>query len=372
MQINTTPDRWLARAAGAVAALAAMYVLTQDAIASGHWTTDDVLMPVLVGLTILAAHLLGPAFRDGAYGWAAGFFVLAAFGISLIVYTSVGRQARIADDEDAKAAAIAEQIADHLTEVGKIEQRRQKAAEMLDQAQRELATECGTGRGTRCGGRRETVNVYAAAVKGHEADIALHRAEIAKIGPPPATGTKAKRMATVIAVFSDDEEATTKRWARAFRVFEPFAYSLFWELGALIAFGYGFGGKRRRLPARMDTAQTSFAGNADPAMFAGPLPPLPPLPPGPRPGTRARQTLPANVIDLAGKRDGGKQASGRDAYLAALAEIGGSANNRTLARAMGVSEGEATRRRAEAADAVIEQRIGKEVMVTLKSLAATA
>lgn len=364
MNIHTTTDRWVARLAGAIAAGSAIYVLTQDAIKSGHWTTDDLLMPVLVLLTILGIHLAGSAVKSRSFGSALGFVGLGIMGIALIVYTSVGRQARIADAEDAGAAAIVAQIADMNAEIDRVNAKRAEAEKMLFGAQTAMAAECSSGKGGRCKGRKATVEVYEAAVKGHDADLMGIRARIADLGPPPATGnSRSKRMAAVIAVFADNEEATQARLARAFRLFEPFAYSLFWELGAVVAFGYGFGGKRRR-PTFADSAQSSFAGTADPAMFAGKFPdPTPPR------GPKKRQPLPANVADLrtfASKRIGKRSHSEveRQALLDALAQ--GPANNETLAKRMGVKGCEATRRRQAFPADVIERRDGKNVIIELR------
>lgn len=366
MNIHTTTDRWVARLAGAIAAGSAIYVLTQDAIKSGHWTTDDLLMPVLVLLTILGIHLAGSAVKSRSFGSALGFVGLGIMGIALIVYTSVGRQARIADAEDAGVAYHAARVAELQAGVSAIEAERKAAYDMLVDANRRLEIDCVRGKKSKghCDGIRASIGVYTGSVAGHDARIERIQKQVAEMGPPPATGgSRATRMAAVIAVFSADEEAAKARLSRVFRLFEPFAYSLFWELGALVAFGYGFGGKRRR-PTFADSAQSSFAGTADPAMFAGKFPdPTPPR------GPKKRQPLPANVADLrtfASKRIGKRSHSEveRQALLDALAQ--GPANNETLAKRMGVKGCEATRRRQAFPADVIERRDGKNVIIELR------
>lgn len=358
MQISTTSGRWLARAAGFLAGGAAIYVLTQDAIRTGHWTTDDMLMPVLVVLTILASHLVGTAIRARAAISVAGFVAMAMIGTALIVYTSVGRQAHIADTEDAKATATAHRIEAVEAEISRVTAKRIEAEAMLDGARARLAAECASGKGRRCKGVMSTADTYEAAVKGHDADLNKLRAELAGIGPAPVTGAKATRMASVIAVFFADETAIKARLARIFRLFEPFAYSLFWELGALVALGFGFGHGKAR-PTIAERMQTSFPSGdmPDATMFSGrqPLPENdPPAPP--RGGKRCRQTLPANVVPF-----------GKHPVIAALENAGGSvASNRELASLMGCHPGESTKRVREVADQLDLVRVGKEKRISLK------
>ena len=77
-----------------------------------------------------------------------------------------------------------------------------------------------------------------AAAKGHRADLA-------KLPPVEIVGSRAARMAQVIAIFAADEAKAKATLERDFMLFEPFAYSLFLEIGALAAFGYGFSHRRR-------------------------------------------------------------------------------------------------------------------------------
>lgn len=88
----------------------------------------------------------------------------------------------------------------------------------------------------------------------------------------------------------------------------------------------------------------------------------PPQPP--KGGPRKRKTKPenvtaANVVTFPG--------GGKHPVLAALENAGGSvASNRDLAALMGVTDGEATKRRAEVAHLLIEQQVGKERRIALR------
>ncbi len=69
--------------------------------------------------------------------------------------------------------------------------------------------------------------------------------------------------------------------------------------------------------------------------------------------------MPANVVEL-------RPAS--HPVIAALESVGGSvASNKELAALMGVSSGEATKRRGEVAGLLVEERDGKETRIRLRA-----
>lgn len=122
---------------------------------------------------------------------------------------------------------------------------------------------------------------------------------------------------------------------------------------ALLAFSAHTPVQRTAAPSIADTAQTSFA--LDP----------PPGGPGKRrrqrsglPATVTPKHLPENVISLAGKRS---------EIVSALEVLGRPASVSELARRMGVSVGEASRRWREAGALVEASRRGKFVLVALRS-----
>ena len=75
---------------GILAASAAIAMLVRDA--QTGWTMEMALMPVLVILTILAAHLAAQAFRAWRFISAAAMILLAAFA-DWHVLRPVGRRA---------------------------------------------------------------------------------------------------------------------------------------------------------------------------------------------------------------------------------------------------------------------------------------
>lgn len=223
---NTTAAR-LAIVAGAVATAAAMAILCRDAFTSGHWSLDHALLPVIVCITILAGHLVTTA------GWrqpvsAAGFAVLFCLGTALTVYTSVGRQAAVADKQIADAEAINREIADKRAEL--------KAARIRwDHADGQATKEM---TGQKCLDRCQAWRTRAADIQSRMDILA---AGIARLGGGQVVAPTAERAAEVLAVFGYDK-ARTKH---AFITFEPFGYSLFLELAAIVAFGFGFARLRR-------------------------------------------------------------------------------------------------------------------------------
>ena len=93
-------------------------------------------------------------------------------------------------------------------------------------------------------------------------------------------------------------------------------------------------------------------------IFSKRLPENDPEPP--KPGKKMKQTFSADVITLAD----------RHPVIKAIKENGGSvASNRELAKLMGVSDGEATKRRAEIENMLHEEKIGKACRISLRATA---
>lgn len=241
-------SRRLSIAAGFAASGAALAILMHESIESGHITLQQGLMPVLVGLTIIAGHLTTSAERERNLLSALGFALVFAVGTLLTVYVSVGQQAKTADTAAAVAIAATENKQRILKDINDVKAERASAKSMLATARKKMAKECASGRKTKCRGREATVAVYAAAVKGHDADLAKLNAKLDALAPAPVVGARPGRMAAVLAVFATNEQAARARYERVFALFEPFAFSLFLELGAIVAFGYGFGHRKAPKP----------------------------------------------------------------------------------------------------------------------------
>lgn len=242
-----TRERLLAIGVGLVAAAAALAILWQDVLMAGAKPTlDHFLMIAIVAITITVGHLAIHGRTKGAF---LGFGFIFVLGLALTVYTSVGRQAEVSDTASKRAEVVA-------AERSRIMALRTRAEAMQQEATARLAVECRTGKGTRCDGIKATVDVYAAAVKGHDADLA-------KL-PVIVNAARSSRFADVMELGGLSREKTQ----HVAYLLEPFAYSLFFELCAIVAFGFGFGGRR---PAKV--------ANDNPPADLVPVPDVPEIEP---------------------------------------------------------------------------------------------
>lgn len=268
MPHSTTIHSRPAIAGGLIAASASTVLLVRDAITTGP-TVDHFMMPVLVGLTVLAAHLGWQAARD----WQAvamPLLALAAFGSSLIVLETMGRRAEGRDSHVAEATARNQTRSDKLADLDRARQRLADAEKMVD-----LETRAGGCPDKRRDGRRSNCSDWKQRAEEVRSHIAVLEGELLKLGGEAPVDAKAKRIAAVLALAGVPmtAEAIEARVA----VFDPFALPLFLEGLAVFLFGFGFGHAPRKATggrsalAEGDTLQTSFpAAGRDPDGSGGP------------------------------------------------------------------------------------------------------
>ena len=213
---------------GTAAAGGAVALLVRDAAVTG-WTVDLMLMPVLVGLTILCGHHTSKALFRGRVLSAAGLAVLAAFGSCLVVYETMGRRAEV---RDAKVAVATDSASQRLH----LQQMLAEAEENVTKYRSRLSDECGSGKGKRCGGYAYTVKTWEAAVTGY-------KAEISGLGAPKPIDPKAERVAAIAAMLGVGISPDVIQ--RHVAIVEPLALPIFLELGSIILFGYGLGRGRK-------------------------------------------------------------------------------------------------------------------------------
>jgi hypothetical protein len=172
-----------------------------------------------------------------------------------------------------------------------------------------------------------------ASVKALEADLA-------SLGPPMTVSPKADRMAQLAAVFGGD----FAQWKAGLVLVEPFLWTVFFELGSVVSLGFAFGHRGERRQNSADTFSASFSSEND-----DPTPPR---------GPRKTERLPANVIAF------------KHPVVRALESVNRPVTNGELARLMGVSDGEASKRWREVAHLLEVARAGKERRIALKMVAA--
>lgn len=234
MSHHTTPGRALAILAGVAFAYGSLRIILGDTLLDlSKWTTSTQLTVLAVFGTIAAGHLFNDARR--AHHWLAcfGFIVLFVAGTGLVVFNSVGRQA----ESSMLTVAQSEDAAERRIDV-KAALKRSQA--MLTKTSDKLHTDCVVGKkGKRhCDGLRASVEVYTAAVKGHNADLT-------EIGPPKPVNAKATQAAKIAAMFGFDQE----RAKAALLLVEPFLWTMFFEIGSIVSLGFAFRGSQPH-PAR--------------------------------------------------------------------------------------------------------------------------
>jgi hypothetical protein len=320
---TTTTGRGLALAAGVLAASGALTILLQDAIRTHIWQLEHTLIPVLMAVQILTAHLAITALRSYRPLSALGFVVVACVATWGVLYTSVGKQSRVAAETAAVADDINAQRDDLLHRLA-------ANRKMLDEERTSQAAECASGKGKRCDGLAASVRVYEDAVAGTEATLA-------KVGPAKPVAANADKMAELLALASGKDQATVKH---VLLLTEPFTFATIFELAALVSFGFAFGIRRQSFaPPVSDSRQTSF-------------PPIDFQPPqGPR---RKSRRLPDNVVPL------------RHPAIEAIEKAGKPISNRELASLMSVSEGEASKRWQEVSHLLDVGRQGKELRIGIR------
>jgi hypothetical protein len=235
MTTLTTGGRTLAIVAGAAFVYGGLKMILGDALLDfSQWTTSVQLTVIMVGGTIAAGHLCDTALAAKRRGAALGFALMFLSGTALIVFNSVGKQAENSMMTESQVDAAAER------RVG-IKSDLERARKMLGEAQADLAKEARNGGcGKTCQGIQATIGVYEAAVKGHVADLE-------KMGIPMVVHARETEMAKVMAMFGA-EELKSKA---ALTLLAPFFYTLFFELGSVISLGFAF----RREPVKVEAAK---------------------------------------------------------------------------------------------------------------------
>jgi len=239
--------RILAMVAGMAFTAGSLVILMGDVITNPRaWEQYHVLTILTVFGVICAGHLMATAGSARHFLAALGFGVLFVAGTSLVFYNSVGRQAEVTDAKALSAEATNAAIAAKSTDLVKARARFEDANLYAD---KEMT-------GERCGPRCKDWKLRATEVGSH---IAALEAEIAALGPAKPVNPKASRMAQIVALFGADE----LKAKAALTLLEPFLWTLFFELGAIVSLGFAF--RSDALVARND--------NRPAVVDAEPLPP---------------------------------------------------------------------------------------------------
>ncbi len=205
---------------GIVAAGAAIALLTRDGIQNGI-TLEHALMPVLVGLTVLAGHEAWRALKEAKLLSATFMLGLAVFGSGIIVTETMGRRAETRDAKVAQAAKTVDQYAD-------VAANYQRASKLVAEAEGWVASECRSGAGAKCKGNQFVLaqrTAYARELKG----------QLEQAAAPAPVDSKADKIAYWAALLGASKAVAKE----VFQNLDPFTLSLFLELGAVAFFGFG-------------------------------------------------------------------------------------------------------------------------------------
>ncbi|MGB7210873.1 MAG: hypothetical protein WBD27_19620 [Pyrinomonadaceae bacterium] len=303
MEHTTTQGKALAIAAGVVFLAGTLGILFEDVLLKGAPLAlkHGLTLAILAG-TIMVGHLANSARSASQWASAAAFSMVFVIGTVLVVLSSVGRQTADTIQTTAQIEADAGRRVS-------ITQTRNRAVTMLERAQADLASECKTGDGKACRGIKATIEVYKAAVAGHDADLA-------KLGPVQVSNAEAEQLAEIMATLFGIDKAKVKAAAV---LLTPFATALFLEFGVIVSFGFAF---RHR--------------------------------PAPIVATVSKVSAPVLVPET-------------DENRRLLRKVGRPVTNNEFASLKGVTKGEASKQVSElvAAGIVSRRRVGKEVAITL-------
>ena len=240
MTNTTTSDMWAARLAGLVGILIAIAIISADALTSGKWTLEQIVMPFVIIITVVAGHVGWSALREAKFGSVAGFALLFALGTAVTLYSSIGRQAANADAAILAAQAHNDRIARRKADLERVEA---KLTEAEGHVARETKSRC-----------KQRCQDWKNAATEAKAEVAAIEQELAELGPPVPVSPKASRVAALVGWFGY-EAASTKE---LLQLIDPFILTLWAELTGIVALGYGFPCRAHapaRAAARTETAK---------------------------------------------------------------------------------------------------------------------
>lgn len=246
--------RWLAIVCGAAATTGAIGLLLADALATGHWSQDHALVPLVVGLTVATGYLASAALAGRRVLAAAGFAVAFAVGTVVTVLGGVGRQSEGLEARMAAAESHNEAVRAKGTE---LERARARLDQANAQADREMT-------GSRCGNR---CNDWKTRAREVSARIRELEAELARLGAVRPVNAKAAKVGEIAAAIGLDG----KRAAALVMLLEPMLVPFLLEWTAIAALGYGF--HTRGTPTSIPAPVAGSAPAESPAPTKDPTPP---------------------------------------------------------------------------------------------------
>jgi hypothetical protein len=332
-------DSWKGRALALVAGVASAaggltILLDKELTSPMHWQSSQWLSILYVAITIAFGHLMAEAGRARHILTAVGCLAVFLSGTTLVVYSSVGRQA----ETQGITTLSVEDANDKLME---LKTERAKAVARRDYADAQVQKEMKNCK-TRCQEWKQNSSDVQAKIDSIDRDIA-------KIGPAKPVNAQAEAMAEIALLFHSP--GTKEQIVGALVLLIPFAKTLFFEVGSIVAFGFAFRQGKRVLVADNDCR--SFAvdlthGNT----IVEDIDNDPEPPKGKR-----KPEIGKGVIDLHEHR-----------VWKAIEANGGSVNShRELSQLLGIDEGAASRLRQEIEPHLQLTKVGKQLRIALRA-----
>lgn len=223
-------------------AAGAGFVLFEDVLRHGaEINTGHVMTGLALIGGIAAGHYTIPELKARR--------VLSGLGCALMflactAYIVTVSGARNAETQAAKVARITNDNGERARLEGQLKVNQER----LDEARKKVADECGSGKGSKCAGKRETVSVYELAVAGVDAKLAT----LQPAREPNAGWAHAGRIWS--AMTGGDAKTASER----LELLMPFLLVLITEIGTLVFTHMALRTGQKAVTAN-DNIQTSFA-----------------------------------------------------------------------------------------------------------------
>ena len=376
MKTHTTIRSWGALALGVFFTAVTARTIFDDVWNGAAVTISHINAAAALVAAIAAGHMVWPALRSGRIPAALGLALIFCASTAYIVTSAASRNAEVSI---AKAADVLKKNEERAALKGKLSETEieiDEAKQAYEAAKMAATKECASGKAKRCDGRVETRNNAERDLEKAQALAALTRGQISLLGPEVQPFAGYKHASKVFEAAGMGEASVIE--ARL-ELLLPFALVLISELGTLVFLGMALGHRSapatvskpetianvatvaERLPSDLDVFRAQLSaplpstqGPTVSEFLAAHLPEN--EPPQPPKGGRKVKKVSENVVQFPAKHPA----------IAALESVGGSVDsNRELARLMGVTDGESSKRWQEIEHLLDVRKEGKNLRIRL-------
>lgn len=329
MATSTIVGRLSAIAFGLLFTAIAAWILLWDVQTLNDLTTDHVQSITALLVAVVTGHFCVVCLRLRSW-WVLAFALAWSAATFYCIMGSAGRGAEVAERRSADAARSNDARKDARDELAKA---RTKRDALTDQ----FIRECGSGRAGRCNGLKF-------ALDSADSHIAILQVRADNAAPEQTANIKLKHAARLLAFFGGVDQRVAEQ---AFELLFPVVGPLVTELAAIGCLGFGLGHQqsfpqpfRPRLPRISALLVRISRKRRKPLMITGN-------------GRKSIEILPP-ISDL-------------EIVMGALSKARGPVSNLELAKLMGCSPGEASKRvDGLSSNRVSKERMGRCVLISVK------